>query len=131
MTGLNQDGAAAAIQNIIGTSADVRLMGTAVDYDDGATELSTKEIDGDDYAAQTVAEADWTITPNVGGEDSELTNDNEIDFGTAGSNWGNVVDVVIHGDGDEFIIADEPSNPDVTMGAEVTIAAGAITYTLG
>ena len=130
-TGLNETAAASAIDQIISGGADVRLLGTDPDYDDGATELSTKEISGSGYTAQTVAEIDWTVTPDAIAGTSTLTNDNEIDFGQAGDNWGEIRAIVIDGGGGAFIRADEPTNPDVTTGAEVSVPPGGIEYTLG
>ena len=131
-TGLNQTAAEAAINNIISGGADVRLLTTAVDYDDGDTELSAKEVSGSGYAAQSVAEADWTLTPDAVDGTLTLTNDNVIDFGQAGDDWGTVVDVVVHAPTtDEFIRLDAPTDPNITTGAEVSIAAGAAEYTLG
>ncbi|WP_157972354.1 hypothetical protein [Saliphagus sp. LR7] len=132
MPGLNQTAAQSAIDVIIAGGADIRLMTTSVNYDDTQTELDTKEVGTADYSAETVAQADWTTTADVPGENTTLENDVVIDFGQAENDWGTVVDVVIHdADTDEFIVADEPNDPEITIGEEVSIPAGAITYTLG
>lgn len=132
MPGLNQTAAQSAINLIIAGGADVRLMTTAVNYDDTQTELDTKEVGASDYAAVNVAEADWTTTPDATAENTTLENGALIDYGQAQNDWGTVVDVVVHDPAtDEFIIADEPNDPNITLGEEVSIPAGSLTYTLG
>lgn len=131
-TGFNEHGANEAIENIIGGGADVRLLGTAADHPDGASNLDTKEIDGSGYSAVSVARADWTLTVDSTAHTVTLTNDNELSFGTAGEAWGTVESVVIHAPAtSQFIITDDSSTPDIPQGEEVTIPAGSITYTLG
>ena len=131
MTGFNETASDEAIEQVIGGGADVRLMTTDVDYDDTSGDLDTKEVDGDGYEAQTVDETDWTVSHDATEEEATLQNDAEVDFGTAGDDWGTVVDVVIDGGDDGFIITDEESDPEITEGEQVSIDPEGITYTLG
>ena len=131
-TGFNQTAADNAVDNIISGGADVRLMTTALDYDDTASDLDTKEVDEADYDAVTVPEADWDVSFDVAGNELTLTNDEVVDFGEAQSDWGVIVDVAIHDAGsDLFIIADEPNDPDITSGEQIEFPVGDINYTLG
>lgn len=131
-TGLNQTTAGDAINLIISGGADVRLMTSELAYGDTATELDSKEVSGASYSAQSVTEANWTVSFDSTDNTATLTNDAEIDYGEAGEDWGVVVDFAIHNPAtDQFIIADEPNNPDITQGENVSFPADAITYTLG
>lgn len=131
-TGLNQAAAQAAIDNIIAGGADVRLMTTALNYDDTATELDSKEVSAASYAAQNVAETAWSVTFDTTNGTATLTNDNQIDFGQAQEDWGTVLEIAVHNpSSDLFIRSDETNDPQITQGEEVSIPAGEITYTLG
>lgn len=131
-TGFNETAADFAIDGIIAGGADVRLMTTALAYGDGATELDSKEVSDASYTSVTVAEADWTVSVDATTNTTTLENASKVDFGTAGGDWGVVVEVAIHQAGtDRFVIADETNDPDITEGEEVSFAAGELTYTLG
>ena len=131
-TGLNQTAASAALDLIISGGADVRLMTEDLDYNDGSAELDSKEVSADDYSAYNVAQADWNVTFDTTDNKATLENDIVVDFGETQNDWGIVVDIAIHDPGtDEFIIADEPNNPEITTGEEVSFPVGDITYTLG
>ena len=131
-SGFNQDAADAAVDNIISGGADVRLMTTALDYDDTASDLDTKKVDAADYDAVSVPEADWDVSFDVAGNELTLTNNDVVDFGDTENDWGVVVDIAIHDAGtDLFIIADEVNDPDITEGETVRFPAGEIVYTLG
>jgi hypothetical protein len=131
-TGLNQTAAEAAVNEIIAGGADVRLMTTALDYQDVATDLDTKEVSAADYSPVSVAEADWAITPDAANGELTLDNAAVVDFGEAQNDYGVVVDVAIHAPGtDKFIRADEVNDPDITAGEEIRFPAGEISYTLG
>ena len=127
-TGFGENAAEAAIQNVISGGATVHLLGggdTAAYGDSGA------DIDTKSDASQAVAEADWTInTPADFSGVATLENDNEIDFGE--QDIGTVDDIVIQNDadGDVWVLADEPDNPDLT-GEDVSIPAGTTIYSLG
>jgi hypothetical protein len=131
-TGLNQTAASAALDLIISGGADVRLMNQDLAYNDGAAELDTKEVSAADYSAYNVAQADWDVTFDTTDNKATLENGIVVDFGETQNDWGTVVDIAIHDPStDEFIIADEPNNPEITTGEEVSFPTGDITYTLG
>jgi hypothetical protein len=131
-TGLNQTAATTAVNAIISGGADVRLMTTALAYDDVATDLDSKEVSAADYSPVNVAEADWGISYDVANGELTLTNSVVVDFGTTQNDYGTVVDVAIHDPTtDEFIRADEVNDPNITTGEDVSFPAGEITYTLG
>ena len=131
-TGFNQTVAQDAVELIIDTEADVRLLTDAVAYDDGDADIDTKEVDAASYDRVTVPEADWGISFDVANGELTLENDAEVDFGEAEEDWGTVVDVVIQAPGtDQFIRADEPNDPEITAGESVSFPVGEITYTLG
>ena len=119
-----------AIDLVIGDGADVRLMAESVDYGDGPTELDSKELSGTGYSSVNVSEADWSVSTDAATRTSTLTNDNEVDFGESDSDWGTVVEVVIDGGNGDYIVADEPNDPELT-GEEYSFPAGEIEYTLG
>lgn len=130
--GFNQTAANSAIDNIIAGGADVRLFTTELSYDDTETELDSKEVSADDYSAVSVAEADWSVTPDATNNETVLENSSIVDFGESQNDWGVVVDAAIHNPAtDEFIIADEVNDPDITTGEQVSYPAGEISYTLG
>jgi len=131
-SGFNQTAADSAINNIIAGGADVRLMTSQLDYGDGATELDTKEVDAADYTVKSIAEADWSLSFDSTTNTATLENDNEISYGQINNDWGTILDIAIHDPTtDEFIIADEPNQPDLTTGEDVSFAAGDLSYTLG
>ena len=131
-TGFNQTAAASAIDNIIAGGADIRLVTEQLEYGDGDAELGTKEVTAGDYTVQTVAEADWNVTFDAANNTATLENANEIAYGEIENDWGTIVDFAIQDPGtDEFIIADEPNNPELTTGEDVAFPVGAISYTLG
>ena len=131
-SGFNQTAAQSAIDNIIAGGADVRLMTSQLDYTDGDTELGNKEVSAADYTVQSIAEVDWTVSFDSSTNTATLENANEIDYGEIQNDWGVIADVAIQDPTtDEFIIADETNQPDLTTGEEVSFAAGEITYTLG
>jgi hypothetical protein len=131
-SGFNQTAAQSAINLIISGGADVRLMTSQVAYDDGQTELDTKEVSAADYTVQSIAEADWSVTFDTNNNTATLENANEISYGEIQNDWGTLADVVVHDAGtDEFIIMDEPNTPDLTTGEEVSIPANELTFTLG
>lgn len=131
-TGFNQTAAEAAVNEIIAGGADVRLMTTALDYQDVATDLDTKEVSAADYSPVSVAEADWATTADAANGQLTLDNAAVVDFGEAQNDYGVVVDVAIHAPGtDKFIRADEVNDPDITAGEEIRFPAGEISYTLG
>jgi len=59
-----------------------------------------------------------------------LENNNELDFGSP--DIGTVDNIVVQNntDGDLWLLADEPNNPELT-GEDVTIPAGTTMYELG
>ena len=131
-SGFNQTAAQSAIDNIIAGGADVRLMTSQLDYNDGDTELGNKEVSAADYTVKSIAEADWTVSFDATTNTATLENANEISYGQIENDWGTILDIAIHDPTtDEFIIADEPNEPDLTTGEDVSFAAGDITYTLG
>jgi len=131
-SGFNQTAAQSAINNIIAGGADVRLMTSQLDYGDGATELDTKEVDAADYTVKSIAEADWNLSFDSTTNTATLENANEISYGQINNDWGTILDIAIHDPTtDEFIIADEPNEPDLTTGEDVSFAAGDLSYTLG
>jgi len=131
-SGFNQTAAQSAINNIIAGGADVRLMTSQVVYTDGDTELGNKEVSAADYTVQSIAEANWIVSFDSTTNTATLENANEISYGTINNDWGIIVDIAIQDPTtDEFIIADEPNQPDLTSGEDVSFTAGGITYTLG
>jgi len=131
-TGLNQTAASAALDLIISGGADVRLMTQDLAYNDGSAELDSKEVSAADYSAYNVAQADWNVSFDTTNNKATLENGIVVDFGETQNDWGTVVDIAIHDPAtDEFIIADEPNNPEITTGEEVSFPVGDITYTLG
>ena len=131
-TGLNQTAATTAVNAIISGGADVRLLNTAVSYDDVAADIDTKEVSATDYSPANVPEADWNIAYDAANGELTLTNSAVVDFGEVANDYGVVVDVVIQDPTtDEFIRADEVNDPDITAGEQVRFPAGEITYTLG
>ncbi|HMA77588.1 MAG TPA: hypothetical protein VKP88_00415 [Candidatus Paceibacterota bacterium] len=131
-TGLNQTAATTAVNAIISGGADVRLLNTAVSYDDVAADIDTKEVSATDYSPVNVPEADWNIAYDAANGELTLTNSAVVDFGEVANDYGVVVDVVIQDPTtDEFIRADEVNDPDITAGEQVRFPAGEITYTLG
>src|SRR6056297_2549411 len=131
-TGLNQTAATTAVNAIISGGADVRLLNTAVSYDDVAADIDTKEVSATDYSPVNVPEADWNIAYDAANGGLTLTNSAVVDFGEVANDYGVVVDVVIQDPTtDEFIRADEVNDPDITAGEQVRFPAGEITYTLG
>jgi len=131
-TGLNQTAATTAVNAIISGGADVRLLNTAVSYDDVAADIDTKEVSATDYSPVNVPEADWNIAYDAANGELTLTNSAVVDFGEVANDYGVVVDVVIQDPTtDEFIRADEVNDPEITTGELVRFPAGEITYTLG
>lgn len=131
-TGANSGHAQSQLQSLIAGGADVRLLKTVPSYTDGSTDLDSYEIDTatTNYSPVTVAEADWTVSTGATFSDAAtLENANVIDFGTADSDWGQVVAVAVD-NGTNFFMSNEPSG-DITNGTEVSIDANAITHTLG
>lgn len=127
-TGAGENLAQAMVEQLISGGATVHLLGggDTMTYTDGDTELTSKS----DSTVQ-VAEADWTITnPADFSGTTDLSNDNELDFGTP--SIGTVDQIVIQNDTntDQWVVADEPNNPDLT-GENVTIAANTTMYELG
>jgi len=130
--GFNETAANSAIDDIIAGGADVRLMTTEVNYTDTNTDLDSKEVSATDYTKIDVAEADWNVTVDAANYETTLENANEVSFGEINNDWGVVVDAVIQDPStDEFIIADEPNDPDLTSGETVRFPAGDLSYTLG
>ena len=131
-SGLNETAAEYAIDGIVDPDADVRLFTTALNYDDTASDLDTKEVSAADYTSVNVALADWDVNFDATNNEATLQNGVEVDFGETENDWGTVVDVAIHRPGtDRFIIADEPNDPEITTGEQVSFPVGDITYTLG
>ena len=131
-SGFNQTAAQSAIDNIIAGGADVRLMNSQLDYTDGDTELGNKEVSAADYTVKNIAEADWTVSFDSSTNTATLENANEISYGQINNDWGTILDIAIQDPTtDEFIIADEPNQPDLTTGEDVSFAAGDLSYTLG
>ena len=131
-SGLNQTAAGNTIDLIISGGADVRLMTTALEYSDTATELDSKEVSATDYSSVNVDEADWDVSFDGTNNEATLENGVEVSFGETENDWGTVVDVAIHDPTtDEFIIADEVNDPQITTGELVRFPSGEITYTLG
>jgi len=131
-SGFNQTAAQSAIDNIIAGGADVRLMNSQLDYTDGDTELGNKEVSAADYTIKSIAEADWSVSFDSTTNTATLENANEISYGQINNDWGVILDVAIQDPTtDEFIIADETNQPDLTTGEDVSFPAGEITYTLG
>jgi len=131
-SGFNQTAAQSAIDNIIAGGADVRLMTSQLDYTDGDTELGNKEVDAADYTVKNIAEVDWTVSFDSTTNTATVENANEISYGQINNDWGTILDIAIHDPTtDEFIIADEPNQPDLTTGEDVSFAAGDLSYTLG
>jgi len=130
-TGLNDNAAVAAINNIVSNGATVRLMTQAVAYDDNASDLDAKEVSETSYDSVSVPEADWGITADVANDQTTLENNAEIDFGEAQQDWGTVVEAVIQdGATDSFIITGLSNDATITDGTSVSFPSGAITYTL-
>jgi hypothetical protein len=130
--GLNETAANSAIDDIIAGGADVRLMTAEVNYTDTNTDLDSKEVSASDYTKINVAEADWNVTVDAANYETTLGNANEVSFGEINNDWGVVVDAVIQDPStDEFIISDEPNDPDLTSGETVRFPAGDLSYTLG
>lgn len=131
-SGLNETAAEYAIDGIVDPDADVRLFTTALNYDDTASDLDTKEVSAADYTSVNVPIADWSIAFDNTNNEATVENAVEVDFGETANDWGTVVDVAIHQSGtDRFIIADEPNDPEITTGEQVSFPVGDITYTLG
>ncbi|AFH22751.1 hypothetical protein OSG_eHP34_00090 [environmental Halophage eHP-34] len=131
-SGFNQTAADSAINNIIAGGADVRLMTSQLDYGDGDAELDTKEVSAADYTVKNIAEADWNLSFDSTTNTATLENANEISYGQINNDWGTILDIAIQDPTtDEFIIADEPNQPDLTTGEDVSFAAGDLSYTLG
>lgn len=131
-SGLNETAAEYAIDGIVDPDADVRLFTTALNYDDTATDLDTKEVSEPDYTSVNVPIADWSVAFDNTSNQATIENAVEVDFGETENDWGTVVDVAIHQSGtDRFIIADEPNDPQITAGEQVSFPVGDITYTLG
>jgi len=131
-TGFNQTAAQSAIDNIIAGGADIRLVTAELDYTDGDTEIGNKEVTAADYTVETIAEADWSVTFDSTTNTATLENSVELSYGEINNDWGTIVDFAIQDPGtDEFIIADEPNNPELTAGEDVSFPANSITYTLG
>lgn len=113
---------------VIEGGATIHLLGGGDNalYSDTGADIDTKSD-----ASVAVAEADWTITtPSDFNGVVELFNDNELNFGEL--SIGTVDDIVIQNDanGDLWLLADEPNNPELT-GEEVSIAAGTTIYEFG
>jgi len=131
-SGLNETAAEYAIDGIVDPDADVRLFTTALNYDDTASDLDTKEVSAADYTSVNVPITDWSIAFDNTNNEATVENAVEVDFGETENDWGTVVDVAIHQSGtDRFIIADEPNDPEITTGEQVSFPVGDITYTLG
>lgn len=127
-TGAGENLAQDMVELLIAGGATVHLLGggATMSYSDGGT-----EVDSNSDAETSVAEADWTVTTPAGFDGVvELSNDNELDFGSP--DIGTVDEIVIQNDsdGDLWVVADEPNNPDLT-GEDVTIAAGTTMYEFG
>lgn len=131
-TGFGKTVATDAVNQIISGGADVKLMTSAVDYTDTESDLDSKEVSAADYDPVNVPEADWSFTYDNSTNKLTLENSAQVDFGTAQNDYGVVKEIVIHDDGtDQFIIADETNDPDITAGEDVRFPANNITYTLG
>lgn len=131
-SGLNETAAEYAIDGIVDPDADVRLFTTALNYDDTESDLDTKEVSAADYTSVNVPITDWDIAFDNTNNEATVENAVEVDFGETANDWGTVVDVAIHQSGtDRFIIADEPNDPEITTGEQVSFPVGDITYTLG
>lgn len=132
-TGLNETASLATIEQIIEPDAVVRLLNDNPDYDDTATEISEKEVDGDGYTAQTVVRDDWDVSFDPTAGTATLSNVDRIMFGTVDDSWGTIEAAVIQSDtdADKFIRVDEPENPDPVTGAAVSYAPDDLEYKLG
>jgi len=121
------------IDELLSGGVTIRLLTTAVDYDDTDADLTAKEVDAAGYSSQSVAATEWSTTTDVPTGTTTLTNDSVIDFGTADADWGIVVDFVIQNDAnpDRFARIDEPNDPEITEGEDVQFSSNDIEYTLG
>lgn len=121
------------ISEVLSGGATVKLFTTGLSYQDTATELDTKEVSAASYSGISVTDADFIETVDATNGRTTLENDGVIDFGTAGENWGIVVDAAIQNDAnpDRFIRIDEPNDPEITQGEDVQFSSGDLSYTLG
>jgi len=121
------------IDQLLSGGVTVRLLTTAVAYGDTDADLSTKEVSATGYSSQSVAATEWSTTTDATAGTTTLTNSSVIDFGTAGADWGAIVDFVIQNttNPDRFIRVNEPNDPQVTQGEDVQFSSNDISYTLG
>jgi len=125
-TGANETAATDFITNLISGGVNVVLIGSGQNVSYTDTDLST-------YTTEqvSVTEANLSIsTPADFTGTADLSNDNQLDFGSV--DIGVVDDVVIQNqnNNDLFVLADETNNPDTT-GEQVTLPAGTTLYSLG
>ena len=127
-TGANETAATQFINTLISGGVNVLLIGggTSVSYTDAGTDISgysTSSVSVGETALTISTPADFTGT-------ADLSNDNQLDFGSV--DIGVVDDVVIQNQNttDLFVLADETNNPDTT-GEQVTLPAGTTLYSLG
>lgn len=133
-SGLNSSGATGVIQDIISGGAIVRALSTLPSYSDVSGDLSTYEVSKGGYSSVTVAEADWTLSAGSSFSDGvSLSNDNELNFGQATEDWGEVKGFAIDPDEtnvDAFLL-DGESAGTITEGVKLSIEASGIDYSLG
>ena len=150
ITGFNAGAATAAIENIIGSDpnntdpavagANIILIGEDAfgtgdnDADYNMTEADIDNISAAEKAVQTLSTSEFTISTSGefggAGPVATLSNDADVEFGPV--DIAVVDDIVIQSveDGNLFIVANEPNNPNLT-GEEVTLPANTTLYELG
>jgi predicted ATP-binding protein involved in virulence len=127
-TGLGETSAQSAIQNFIDGGVTIHLLDTALGYTDTSTEITNNSV-----VSQTVAQADLTInTPTSFSGVATLENDNDIVYDVS-AETATIVEVVIQSQNsvEEWALADETNDPDLSNLDEYRIDATTILYELG
>lgn len=125
-TGASQEAHQYLIDALFSNKVVVRMMGTAVDYEDSYTELNDKEV-GDSV---TTDSTDWESSSDSTTRSTTVSNSTEIKFGA--TNVGTVVQLVLDPDDgtERYAVVDEVNEPNLT-GEDYSFPAGEIEYTLG
>lgn len=114
------------------TLEDIRAGGLSVSLhtaDEGNDPDGTNEVTGDGYARVDTTEADWSIS---GESPTVIENNVTLDFGTAGSDWGNVTHfALLSGTDFETSTVELDNAPhEVTEGEDVSVPAGELSLEL-
>lgn len=127
-TGQGSNASQHTLDELIAGGVTLHPVDTAMDYGDGATEISNKSI-----LSTNIAEADLTAAAASGFDGSStITNDSDIVIDVSGET-ATAVEVVLQNQSntDRWALADETNDPDLSQIDTYRIDANTTLYSLG